>query len=105
MGYYTRHNLEIINGDNDLIAEFRSSSEEAEYAIEDNGGSSDSSKWYRHEADLKAFSLIHPSVLFKLSGEGEESGDIWIEYYKNGKMQQCKANISFDDFDESKLAS
>jgi len=52
---------------------------------------------------MRQYSLKHPNTLFKLSGEGEESGDIWQEYYLNGKMQLVTAQIVFDDFDESKL--
>ena len=46
-----------------------------------------------------------PEVLFTLSGEGEESGDIWMKYFKNGKVQNAntKVTISHDPFDESKL--
>jgi hypothetical protein len=46
---------------------------------------------------------MYPDALFKLSGEGEESGDIWIEYYQNGKVQVCKAIISFASFDSNLL--
>lgn len=99
MGYYTRHKLEIIEGDKDLIDEFREYSEDAQYAIDSDGDSEESCKWYSHQDELKRFSLLHSEALFKLSGEGEESGDIWHEYYQNGKMQLCKAQIVFADFD------
>jgi len=49
------------------------------------------------------YSKRHPKVVFKLSGEGEESGDIWTEYYQDGKMQREKAEIKVAGFDKSKL--
>ena len=103
MGYYTRHELEIVKGDNSLIDAFRDVSEDAQYAIDSNGGSEESCKWYDHQDELKKFSLLHPDALFKLSGEGEDSGDIWREYYRNGKMQLCRAQIVFAGFDSSLL--
>jgi len=99
MGYHTRYELEIVEGDNNLIDQFRDVSEDAQYAIDSNGDSEESCKWYNHQDELKKFSLLHPDALFKLGGEGEESGDIWHEYYQNGKMQLCKAQIVFADFD------
>src|SRR5881394_2305568 len=51
----------------------------------------ESTKWYDHEADMKALSAEFPKVLFTLRGEGEESGDVWVKYFKNGKMQSSKA--------------
>jgi hypothetical protein len=49
-------------------------------------------------------SLKFPDVLFKLSGEGENQGDVWVKYFKNGKMQLCMAELVLDDaYDESKL--
>lgn len=103
MGYYTRHSLEIVGGSNDLIAELRDFSEDAAYAVDENGDSSDSCKWYRHQDEMKAFSLKHPEVVFKLIGEGEENDDMWHEYYKNGKMQIVKAKIVFDEYCEDLL--
>ena len=103
MGYYTRHKLEIVGGDNDIIEALRSQSEEASYAIDDNGDTEESCKWYSHEVDLKDFSERVPNVLFKLSGEGEEAGDLWVEYYQDGKMQRCTAKITYDEFDCKKL--
>ena len=103
MGYYTQHELEVIAGDNSLIVELREECEEAEYALEENGDTYDACKWYSHERDMRAFSEKHPEALFRLSGEGENAGDIWVEYYRNGKMQQCKAKIVIPDFDPELL--
>ena len=103
MGYYTRHELTIVKGDNNLIDKLRDISEDASYAIYSNGDESESCKWYSHQDELKSFSLLHPEALFKLSGIGEENGDIWHEYYQGGKMQTCKAQIVFADFDERLL--
>ena len=103
MGYYTSHELDVETGEHELIAELVNNNEDIAYAIDEDGESQESCKWYRHEKDLRAFSKKHPEALFKLSGEGEESGDIWIEYYKDGKMQRCKGKITFDEYKESEL--
>lgn len=63
----------------------------------------DSCKWYEHEEDMRRVSKVFPSVLFTLRGEGEESGDIWVKYFKDGKMQVAKAEIKLGPFDPSQL--
>jgi len=103
MGYYTRYSLEVVKGNTDLIAELVEENENAAFAIDEYGDSEESCKWYEHDKEMRAFSSKHPSTLFKLSGEGEESGDIWHTYYQNGKAQRCEAKIVFDDFDENRL--
>ena len=65
----------------------------------------ESCKWYEHEADMREFSKRYPVVLFTLAGEGEEAGDLWKKYFKNGKMQIAKAVITYDDFDAKKLSA
>ena len=52
---------------------------------------------------MKEFSKLFPIALFSLSGEGEEQGDIWVEYYQNGKMQEAMAKITYEEFDVNKL--
>lgn len=101
MGYYTTYALRTTQGyDNQ---------EEIEETLQEISGYSvkfgwnDSCKWYTHEQDMKELSKIYPETTFLLEGEGEESGDIWRKYFKNGKMQVCKAEIVFHAFDESKL--
>jgi len=121
MGYYTDFNLEI-NGPttscDKAIADMESAVLEAEvkgrpkygsleytlcYLYRVVEGNADSSKWYDHEKDMKEISKRHPEVLFTLSGVGEEPGDIWRAYHKNGKVQECRAMIVFDTYNEDKL--
>jgi hypothetical protein len=116
MGYYTRYSLSIGIDENDLIlgldipktsedliAELRESLDDAAYALDENGNVDGDCKWYDHEDDLKSFSKKYPNALFTLSGEGEESGDIWKKYFKDGKVQRANAVITFEKFDPKKL--
>lgn len=65
-------------------------------------------KWYNHEADMREVSQDYPRVLFTLEGRGEEHGDVWRKYFRDGKMQVTRARVTviedFDsEFDPSKL--
>jgi len=104
MGYYTAYSLEVIDGDDSLIPKLREECEDAEWAIDDEGYCEESCKWYSHEEDIRRFSKNNPGVLFKLSGEGEEVGDLWVAYFKDGLMQMCQAEIVYPPFDKTKLA-
>ena len=101
MGYYTTYILSTTQG--------HDNQDEIEEKLEEISGSpvefglNDSYKWYDHEKHMNLLSQIYPETIFLLEGEGEDSGDIWRKYFKNGKMQVCKAKIVFPAFDESKL--
>jgi hypothetical protein len=99
MGYYTKFNLEVINDHSDV--HHLQISQASEYGCDDIF--EDDIKWYTHDEDMRSYSTKYPDLIFKLSGEGEEAGDMWVKYYKNGKMQRCHAKITFDEFDEEKL--
>ncbi|MGG3890206.1 hypothetical protein [Metabacillus fastidiosus] len=103
MGYYTEHTLEILGGHYDILEEIVENDPDTFYGIDTNEEPLDSVKWYSHQEDMRKISKQYPDLVFKLSGNGEESGDMWIEYYKNGLMQNCHAKITFDEYDESKL--
>lgn len=122
MGYYTRYSIAIhsepversridgidANGNPSFVyVERKLSLEDIKYQISNECGYNtlweESVKWYDHEKDMRDFSRKYPEVVFELSGEGEENGDIWKAYFKNGKMQRCKAIITFDSFDEAKM--
>lgn len=108
MGYYTYHNLYIIDNPTDLsdsaiIAHLRDYADDARYALEEDGQGYDSCKWYSHDEDMRDFSRLHPDVLFELDGEGDESGDIWQAYFQNGKAQYCQAKVTFEKYDPKKM--
>lgn len=73
------------------------------YAIDETGEYVESVKWYEHERDMLKLSKDFPNVIFILKGEGEDAGDIWYKYFKNGKVQRAPGKITFDEYDESKL--
>ena len=94
MGYYTRFDIS-------------SNSQEVINTINEVSGygdvESDEIKWYHHKDHCITVSKMFPHELITVEGVGEEQGDQWKAYYKNGKMQHCKALITFEPFDESKL--
>lgn len=104
MGYYTNYTLIVDNEDfENIIWLFREEYADAKYALDEDGSSSGETKWYSHKEELEKFSKGFPDVLFTLSGEGEETGDLWKLYVKNGKSQLENAIITYKPFDESKL--
>lgn len=103
MGYYTNYNLSVEPDNEKMIETVRERIESARYALTESGDDRASCKWYGHEDDLKLISFENPNHLFTLWGEGEESGDLWVKYFKAGKMQMEKAKITYGEFDEEKL--
>lgn len=108
MGYYTRYKLEIKTIDqpndvshNDIWTWIKNQNEKSDLFYGLNG---DDCKWYDHEDAMRKLSSKYPEFLFTLSGEGEESGDIWCKYFKGGKMQRADAVITFEEYDEKKLS-
>ena len=98
MGYYSNFN---IDGNSvDIIEDIKKISDyEGCWA----GTELRDATWRKHDSDMKEISLGYPDMVLFLSGEGEESGDIWKSYYKNGKCQTETAKLMFEPFDESKL--
>lgn len=113
MGYYTSFELDVI-GEGTYNVEIKGAVDEngnpikafrsVPYDVEDMKNEiandvgysymwGDTIKWYAHEADMKVFSKKYPEVVFVLEGKGEEPGDLWKKYFKNGKMQAAYAEI------------
>lgn len=101
MGYYTDYSLIVEDGfvDQEEFNQVRDSITDYPIDFQDE----QNFKWYDHEKDMKEISKSFPGVLFRLDGYGEEKEDIWQKYFKEGKMQVCRAEIKFADFDESLL--
>jgi hypothetical protein len=102
MGYYTSFSLEIIEGD-DHIKDWEQEISDSTLYEGSNLFSGEQFGWYDCDADMLSFSTLYPNVLFSVTGIGEESGDMWRAYYKNGKMQRCQAVITYDEYDPAKL--
>jgi len=101
MGYYTKFKItSLTEGITDKEAE----SLVLDVVNEKYGDPfEDECKWYNHVEHMKEVSEKNPSIVFKLQGEGEDPGDMWNKYFKNGKMQVCKVQFIFPPYDESKL--
>ena len=100
MGYYTNHELEIVEGDSTTIDHEKGISEMSNY----DNCFQDEIKWYDHENVMREYSKKFPDTLFKLIGEGEENGDLWHEYYKNGEMQKCIGVTSYEEYNPNALS-
>lgn len=59
--------------------------------------------WETHQRAMIQYSKLHPKLIFKLKSKGDEYYDIWIKYFKAGKIQICQSKIVIDNYDEDKL--
>lgn len=122
MGYYTSFELSTKNNKykvSDIIYYMKKESHKTdkyypfknsfdEYLFEDDVFdikmySNGEYEWYEHHEEMFELSKQFPETVFCLYGNGEENGDTWYTYYKNGKKQYCPAKITYDEYDESKL--
>ena len=55
----------------------------------------DAVKWYDRINDMIEVSHRFPEYTFVLDGEGEDSDDIWREFYHNGEWEGIEAQIIF----------
>lgn len=92
MGYYT--DFDLSSNSDEVVEALQKQSEYSYFR---------GIKWYEHEDDCKKVSLLFPDTVIEVSGEGEESGDVWKAYYKNGKSFRAEAVVTFEPFNESKL--
>ncbi len=113
MGYYTSFDLGIEQNESnipltdkqqkaavDKVIEYLDEKKENDsFFIALLSRNTDSMKWYDHEGDLKRFSKRFPDYVFRLRGEGERAEDLWFKYFKNGKIQDAYAKITFPPFD------
>jgi hypothetical protein len=112
MGYYTQFELEILEGEADpkLVARtlslILSGDSTDEFIQVDDDGTfefGEEAKWYDHDEDMISLTKAFPGTLFCLSGKGEEAGDMWKVYYRDGTMQICRAQFSYPPYDANKM--
>lgn len=99
MGYYTDFELKVVP---DTIADIVDViSQISDYEWGDSLAIN--AQWYDWSKHMKELSKRYPNHMFQLDGFGEEGGDIWRVYFKNGKHQDANAEVRYDDFDERLL--
>ncbi len=106
MGYYTHFDL-IMHPEQDTARELEIMRviaskiyEEDPANISDNTASwclGDELKWYDHHDHMVEVSKQFPDIIFVLYGEGEESDDIWQEYFANGEYEEIYAEIVYPE--------
>lgn len=90
----------------DIIKRFRDYSDEVAFAIDDKGKTENPSSSAGAIPDiLKKFSSNYPEALFQVDIDWDQGfGDPPSRYYiQNGKKQDCKTKVIFDEFDPTKL--
>lgn len=87
MGYYTDYSLEVypLTKLAEIIAAIENELE-TEAFFRADGKTEQVEKWYEYEDHLKTVSALFPTTLVVLSGEGEESGDIWRKCFLAGEI-------------------
>ena len=108
MGYYTYYKLTWEHADDvtyGRIGEYICDHPDTVGRAVDTDGESQEEpvKWYEHMRDMRAMSAEFPGVLFTLHGEGEEAGDLWRSYFRDGKGYSIGAVITYPEFDEAQL--
>jgi hypothetical protein len=55
-------------------------------------------KWYKWEKDMSEISEIFPEIEFFLSGNGEDSSDVWEAIAEGGTVRKRVAELVFRDW-------
>ena len=85
MGYYTTFEV-TVTPEPDGFAE---ALEELTGQCMDDGYIGDT-KWYDCDKDILELSRAYTGCAFRVEGRGEEHGDHWVLYAKNGKSVKYK---------------
>ena len=114
MGYYTRFemgvdydgpkapesSLELFDQDCDNGYEFGSHELNINWLMNRD---CDNMKWYDWKGDMEELSLRYPNLTLWLRGDGEEAGDNWKAWFRNGSSVVVKPKMDFPkpkDFEE-----
>jgi hypothetical protein len=107
MGYITNFTLTVTPDPseelNDELTGDKNSGSYIGYFDQYMNGYYLSGKWYDHTEDMIALSLRYPEYVFQLEGDGEETGDHWVMYFRNGQYYTVQLSVQIPLFDPSKL--
>lgn len=89
MGYYTRYDIS-----NNFEEIYDAINEQSGYgSVED-----DSIKWYDCLKDITEVSKKFPNQEVHVAGQGEEQGDVWKAFAKDGVLFLSKAVMEFGPY-------
>lgn len=102
MGYYTGFTLTADNQEalDSIVDDHAEDGDDTFFNFlekRNDGSYSGNCKGYEHEEELAEASKKFPDVLFTLDGHGEEDGDTWRKFFKNGKIND--SILTFSNFD------
>lgn len=97
MGYYTYHTVTAMREGEDVTDKALDLLREATGYRDEYMTGAESAKWYDCATDLVDVSKLEPDIEFRVYGEGEGSGDIWVLWAKNGAIQRWSPNIEVPD--------
>lgn len=95
MGYYTEFTLEtkLTKEEEEKLNEISS------FCYKESLSST--IKWYNYDEQMLNFSKIFPNKTFILRGDGESSGDHWVNAYRNGNVLRKEIKLPY--FSEEEL--
>lgn len=57
-------------------------------------------KWYDYEEDMERLSRAYPEITVRVNGDGEDSDDLWQDFWHNGK--RFSERVRFADYKDIK---
>ena len=93
MGYHTYYTLSYFGSpeDEQALQDFQPDQEDFTYPPDFIKGMIESgyneAKWYDWEKDMKTLAHKFPNITFALTGDGEDSGDVWEWRGKGDKYE------------------
>lgn len=107
MGYYTDYEV-TVTGPSEALKEFEEAADAGETTLDDVEysymlkGMEFNAKWYHYDRDMLSVSKRFPELLFVIEANGEESGDIWRAYFRNGKQKRIEPEMNWPEVDFDK---
>ena len=100
MGYYTNFSFTLEEGPKEQYEKMLKDIDGIIGNDEISSFESVNTKWYDYDKDLKQLSERYPDIAFRVYGDGEESDDLWQEYWRAGKC--FREQVKFATYDEIK---
>lgn len=100
MGYYTQYVFTLEEGPEE---QYRSMTREIDGILSCDDLSlyeSVYAKWYDYEEDMERLSRAYPEITVRVNGDGEDSDDLWQDFWYNGK--RFSERVRFADYKEIK---